>query len=92
VPTQTQHSRGDELVRETVIFDAEGAVVAVLLGYSDATTQLHAEIAAQPWARLSPNPHQRPLELHVDGSCTLFRCRSRNASSPGLTPGFPMQH
>lgn len=47
---------------QSLVREAPPPVVAELLGYRYTTTQLHAEIAAQPWARQSPNPRRRPRE------------------------------
>ena len=41
---------------QSLVGAAPPPVVAELLGYSYATTQLHAEIAAQPWARYVTKP------------------------------------
>ena len=41
---------------QSLVGAAPPPVVAELLGYSYATTQLHAEIAAQPWGRYVTNP------------------------------------
>lgn len=41
---------------QSLVGAAPPPVVAELLGYSYATTQLHAEIAAQPWARYITKP------------------------------------
>jgi hypothetical protein len=41
---------------QSLVVAAPPPVVAELLGYSYTTTQLHAEIAAQPWARYVTKP------------------------------------
>ncbi len=41
---------------QSLVVAAPPPVVAELLGYSYNTTQLHAEIAAQPWARYVTKP------------------------------------
>jgi hypothetical protein len=55
---------------QSLVVAAPPPVVAELLGYSYNTAQLHAEIAAQPWARYVTKPLANDsLNLHFKGSC-----------------------
>ena len=50
---------------QSLVVEAPPPLVAELLGYSYNTTQRHAEIAAQPWARYVTN-NSRRIELTRD--------------------------